>query len=178
MKGYSLGELLVVLALVSIIGSSALVYSSSWRQNTCYRQAAREIVGTLRLARSVAINRFREVEVDFDLDTNRYRMRIGDLPSGSNSWREIQGWSSLPSQVRLASTKNCSQFGDGDTSTPHYDTIQFNPDGTAGISGAMMGYYLCVLSGANQPQYAGAVISPTTGRAVVRRWDANKQAWR
>lgn len=177
MKGTSLGEVVVAVLIMSALFSMATPQLIDWRQSASYRQAAREIVSALRLARSHAINRTREVEIDFDLDTNRYRMRVGNLAYGSSDWQEVQGWSPLPTKVRLGTTKSCGKIGDGDVLTPHIDTIQFNPNGTCGASGNMAGYYICVMSRNLEPRFAGAILSTTTGRATVRSWDAEKGEW-
>lgn len=178
MRGFSVGELLVVMSIMAVLGSLTLPALLDLRQNCHYRKAAREIVGAMRLARSHAISRCREVEVEFDLDANRYRMLVGNLPYGSSQWQEMTGWSLLPRQVMLGTTKSCSKLGDGDVATPHMDTIQFNPNGTCGASGNMAGYYICVMSRSLEPQFAGAILSTSTGRATVRRWDSDRGEWR
>lgn len=176
-RGLTLVEVLVVLGLFCACALFAAPNFSRWYQDASCRQAAREIVSALRFARSQAISKTREVEVDFDLDANRYRMWVGNMPYGSSLWDELQPWSSLPQGVVLGVTKSCGKVGDGDVSTPHIDTIQFNPNGTCGASGSMMGYYLCVMTPEMKPRFAGAVLSTTTGRAIVRTWDAERGEW-
>lgn len=178
MRGYTLMELLVVMVVVGVVLACSLPSLLDWRESARYRQAAREIVNALRLARSHAVTRSREVEVDFDLDDNRYRLRVGDLPYGSSNWRILSDWAALPPNVALAATKTCDKVGDGDATTLHYDTIQFNPNGSCGASGSMAAYYICILNSAKDPCFAGAILSTSTGRAVVRRWDTSSGEWR
>jgi len=176
-SGLTLVELIVVLGFLVLVTGLALPDMVSWRSNAAYRSAAREIVGALRLARSHAIARTREVEVDFNLDTQCYRLRVGNQAYASSSWSEMTPWTALPAHVRLAVTKDCDKLGDGDVTTPHVDTIQFNPNGTCGALGSMSGNYVCVLSQDLKPQFAGAVLSYSTGRAVVKTWDDVNGEW-
>jgi len=176
-RGYSLLELLVALGVGAVVCCMSLPVMSEWQRNANYRRGAREIVSALRLARSHAVTRTREVVVDFDLDVNRYRLRVGDLAYGSGQWDELTGWSPLPENVLLAATKGCTKRGDGDPSTSHIDSIQFNPNGTCGASGELSGYYICVLDDTFVPRFAGAILSTSTGRAVVRQWNATRHEW-
>ena len=82
MRGYTFKELVIVMGIVSMVMTVSLPSLIDWRQNGYYRKTARDIVSALRLARSSAIARTKEVEVDFDLDSNRYRMRVGDQSYG------------------------------------------------------------------------------------------------
>jgi len=176
--GFTLVELIAVLGCVVLLLGLALPGMNAWRSEAAYRSAARQIVSAMRLARSHAISKTREVEIDFDLDTQCYRLRVGSQAYASNDWTELTPWTGLPEQVRLATTKDCDKLGDGDTSTPDIDTIQFNPNGTCGVFGTMSGNYICVLSPDLKPKYAGAVLSYTTGRVVVKTWDDTAHEWR
>lgn len=175
--GLSLVELIVVLVIILVVGGLSLPSFVSWRSHAAYRSVAREIVSAMRLARSHAIARSREVEVDFDLEGNGYRLRVGNRADGSDTWVELMPWKHFPDQVRLAVTKDCDKRGDGDLSTPDIDTIQFNPNGTCGALGSMAGNYVCVMTTELQPRYAGAILSYSTGRAVVKTWNAARDAW-
>jgi len=176
-SGLTLFELITVLGVVLILAGLALPSLVAWRSNAAYRSAARQIVGAMRLARSHAITRTREVELDFDLDTQCYRLRVGNQAYASTAWSEMTPWIMLPRQVLLATTKDCDKRGDGDVTTPDIDTIQFNPNGTCGVFGSMAGNYVCVLSQDMRPKFAGAILSYTTGRAVVKTWDASRAEW-
>ena len=77
-RGITLIELVVVLSVMLVLFGLALPTLYEWRASAGYRSAARMIVNALRLARDHAISRSREVEVDFDLERNSYRMRSGN----------------------------------------------------------------------------------------------------
>ena len=158
--GFTLLELITVLGVMVILLGLALPSMSSWRKESAYRSAARQIVSAMRLARSHAISRTREVELDFDLDTQCYRMRLGNQAYASDTWTELTSWRGLPEQIRLATTKDCDKLG------------------TCGVFGTMSGNYICVLSPDLKPKYAGAVLSYTTGRALVKTWDETARVWR
>ena len=176
-RGVTLIELVTVLSIMLVLFGLALPTLYEWRASAGYRSAARMIVNALRLARDHAISRSREVEVDFDLERNCYRMRSGNQSYASDSWEELTAWTELPRGIALAATKDCDKRGDNDLATLDVATFQFNPNGTCGTLGNMRANYICVMTEDLKPRYAGAVLSYSTGRAVVKTWNSQHDDW-
>ncbi len=64
-KGFSLIEMMVVIAVISILAGIAIPNAISWRSNSQIGAAAREIMTDLQRARMEAIKRNRNVEAIF-----------------------------------------------------------------------------------------------------------------
>lgn len=71
-RGFTLLELVVIVALMVVMASLAIPATSSWRQNAQYRQAAREAVSILRRARSIAVRQNQNTTVTVDLSNREY----------------------------------------------------------------------------------------------------------
>lgn len=169
-SGFTLLELLTVLAITAVLFAMASSPIYTWVQNARYRKAARDVASVLRMARAKAISLNQECTVVFDLDGRRYRMLLGDAASGT----AITSWTSYPKQVDMGFGGDCSiVVGDG---TPDRDNLlNFNPDGTAG------GYpsrYVCILKAATSlPAFKAGLYSTTTGRIVIQRWSPEDSGW-
>jgi type IV fimbrial biogenesis protein FimT len=64
-SGFSLVELMVVIALLGIIATYAISSYQAWIQNTRIRTAAESIQGGIQLARAEAVSRNASVQFDF-----------------------------------------------------------------------------------------------------------------
>lgn len=85
-RGFTLVELLVVLAIAGLMLAVAPPLISSVMPGVELKAAARRTAGALRLAREVAIASGRDIAWVIDIDSNRYRIdgdhRGGSLPAG------------------------------------------------------------------------------------------------
>ena len=85
-RGFTLVELLVVLAIAGLMLAVAPPLISSVMPGVELKAAARRTAGALRLAREVAIASGRDIAWVTDIDSNRYRIdgdhRGGSLPAG------------------------------------------------------------------------------------------------
>jgi Tfp pilus assembly protein FimT len=116
-QGFTVLELLIILALMGVISAMSLPAFAQWRQNVRYKDATRNIVYMLREARSRAISINREHRVELDPVNGRYRMTQGDSAQDSTNWDTVvQDW--IPLQAEVAIESNVS-------------SIHFNPNGTA-----------------------------------------------
>jgi general secretion pathway protein H len=118
--GFTLLEMIVVLAIAGLMIGLAVGTGSPISAATRVSIAAREISGALRAARLQAITADRPVAVTFDLTDHRYRIGAGD-------WRSI----SSEIAVRLLTTRDevvRSAGGGGDRIGGR---VRFNPDGSS-----------------------------------------------
>lgn len=151
-KGFSLVELIVVVALIGIITAIATPSFMDWRRNVEYRAAARDIVSMMREAKARAISTNREHRVEFVVANRQYRMTQGNRAAGSSNFNTIiRDWVSLPEGVNMniAFTGGASNVG-------------FNPHGGSGAGN------VTILDSGASTRYT-ITITATTGRVRVTR---------
>jgi len=164
-QGFTVIELLICLAIISIMAGMALPSLQNFIRSSAEKDAAYNILAALRLARNEAIVRNLEYQVAFDLDHKRMWLERGNLPDNSTSWSVVRTFESVHPSVDLATKYDCSHTGgDGTLSADNY--IQFNPNGTCGSSGFANSRYICVLKGGTI-QYRTGVPSSSTGRSCI-----------
>lgn len=118
-RGFTLTEVLVVIAMMAVLTAIALPPFFTWRQNFLYKQGANEISNTLKWAKSRAINTNLQHRVGLVAASRSYQVARGDSAYRSSTW-ETAGLAngSLKQNVFLnlsgAATMN----------------IEFNPNGT------------------------------------------------
>ena len=130
-KGVSVLELILVLAIISLLAGIAAPSFTGWRESLNTRGSARNISMQLRDARSKAIAQNIQYGLEVDTANRRYRLRQGNL--GYNStWTnvaltpQVRDWISLPDGISL-STANL---------TPGLAGIAFHPNGTSTMGAA------------------------------------------
>jgi len=114
-KGFTLVELVVVKALIALVVLVGPPFLSTDHDSIGLEAAARKVAGDLRLARSEAIARDREIGVALDLGKRRYA--IGG-----------EGWQTLSSGIALA-------VDAAPSGTEREDGIRFFPDGSSSGDG-------------------------------------------
>lgn len=98
--GFTLMELIVVIALIAVVSVMTLPPLLQWREGLQYREASKGLVAALRTARSTAITTNRQVELEFL--GNSYRTRAGNRAVASSVWANST-WVTLPGTVGLNS---------------------------------------------------------------------------
>lgn len=114
MRGFTLVELLVVLALMGLALTVASPLIANALPGTEMRASARDVATGLRYARSLAISTNTDVTFDVDVETRRFAVSRGRRTGSFPKDAEI-----------ILTTARSELFGDGAGS------IRFFPDGTS-----------------------------------------------
>ena len=152
--GFTLVEVLVVLAVMAIMTVIAMPSLISFRKNAEFGEAARGIASALREARSRAVSRNLEYRVFFNVANSRYILQQGNSSNGSSVWTPVYtSWVTFPPEVTMAAPGSCEN-------TTTNRSIQFNPNGTANQ------VYICVMDGTKKKFRIGVNFA-TTGRVLI-----------
>lgn|GEM_PF-1423256 len=133
-NGFSLIEVITVVAILGIAMAFAIPNISSWMASAEYRDAAQDLMQSLRRARSRAVAKNLEQQVRVDIANNRFILLEGDSSSNSTVWTPnpaVAGnWTNLLASVALRAKSDCS-----DTNNINFT---FSPNGTAEIQPAVV----------------------------------------
>lgn len=148
-KGFTLLELMMVIAIFGILAAIALPGYVEWSRNARFREAAQLAVATLRQAKGEAININQRVTVVFTLDesagNNNNSVRIGTNPP-----------TLFTSGIEVKRGADCD-IAAGTVS------ITFNPNGSSGTG------YICICDGATK-KYRVGIGTAATGRVVTTKY--------
>ncbi|CAG0941385.1 hypothetical protein ANRL1_00525 [Anaerolineae bacterium] len=125
--GFTLIEVMVVVAIMGILIAVALPPFVNWRNNLGYRQTARGMTAMLREAKSLAITRNVQQRVVFKPNSSSYTLLRGDRAYNT----QASGW--MPVQAQKSPANTAIRSGIDGTSRANV-SVQFNPNGTAIIS--------------------------------------------
>jgi prepilin-type N-terminal cleavage/methylation domain-containing protein len=132
--GFTMVELIIVIAIAAILMTLSLPYYVDWRKNINYRETARSIVSMLREARSNAIAKGLQHQVVVNPTNKSYQLQSYNIASSSfNSTSQIVN---APTDVTIKSSITGTTIADMTTTNMN---IIFNSNGTATI-GAAIGY--------------------------------------
>jgi general secretion pathway protein H len=157
--GFTLIELIFVIALIGIMAALALPSFKDWYQNATYKEAARDIASTLRDARARAIGQNVQHRVEFAIAGKSYQMIRGNRAFGSDNWTDVvQGPVDLAGKgISLKSGTDCNN----DTDV----IVTFNPNGTSTSN------YVCIMTDQSPPvrKFRVGVGESTTGRVIIEK---------
>ena len=132
LSGFTLTELMIVMAIMAILGAIATPTILSQLPDYRLKGTARTISSTLQYAKMSAASTGKEYRVQFLLDASpqRYQLQQGNLFSGSDSWTDVRVFQKIPNQVLI---DHGTDYKGSHTSGK--STIAFNPTGTASSGG-------------------------------------------
>jgi len=114
-SGFSLVELMIVIAIIGILSSIAIPAWNRYRQNADLKTAARAIAGDFFNMKQRAVGEQTRYRITFDLANHRYQLIRGSIGND------------------VVQTRNLSEFGAGITltgTTFANDTVNFFTRGT------------------------------------------------
>ena len=116
-KGFTAIEMIIVLAIISVLSAMALPSYLQWRRSIEARETARDFMNMLRQAKSEALKLNLEQEVQFNSALRRYGKRQGNQAYSSTSWSAMTAanWVIIKPEVTFTPSVN----------------IQFYPNGTS-----------------------------------------------
>lgn len=177
-EGFTLLELMVAVAVLSLLTALTTPYFLDWRRSARHKAAARAVASVLREARSRAVTNNVEYEVEFDLNRARYCLKEGNRAEGSTVWSAASEWVDFPAGVFIGSGEDCANLPDPANTVKKANIIQFNPNGTGGSKGTANSHYICILDNGYEKIFRAGIWSSTTGRVVIHRWNAADHEWR
>ncbi len=175
-EGYSLIEMLLVLAVAATMGIVAATTFASMAPYFRLKDAATQIRGDLRWGRTLAVARNVEHRLVFDAGGDVYWIDRGNKAAKSDVWTPEEGNRRFPRGVDLSDVTFYTQ-GLG------ADIIKFNPNGTVeGVSGSA---YLknaeeCTCSSSSPPtkdcrdHCLRVRVIGATGQVHVQAWDGKQ----
>ncbi len=124
--GFTMVELLIVVAMLGIIAAIAAVSIRGMRPSLDAKQTATALVNLLWQARSDAVAGNFQYKIEFNVPNNQYRMQRGSQAynTPNTGWTTVSGydWTTLSSGITMTSG-NCASTNSVD--------VQFNANGTA-----------------------------------------------
>jgi prepilin-type N-terminal cleavage/methylation domain-containing protein len=97
-SGYSLAEMLTVVAIIGVLSLVFIPNFMEFRQNNKMKTSMRNLTSDLRTTRQLAITQGKQAAITFDTGANKrtYNIYLGDKSFGSSLWTPITGTGSNP----------------------------------------------------------------------------------
>lgn len=116
-RGFTLTELMVVVAIMGSLAAVATPSVSRWLTSIRLESATRDIASTLQLARVKAITQNTSIRIHFDTTAHTYQMQQRHA-AAPTTWNNVDKAKTLPVGIRFVSvTGNPVTFQSGRGST-------------------------------------------------------------
>ncbi|BCA80226.1 GspH/FimT family pseudopilin [Desulfuromonas sp. AOP6] len=186
--GFTLTELIVVIAMISVLMTIATPYYLDWLRNAKYREGAQAVTALLREARSRAIAEHREYRVVFNAAPDSpqapstMQLQGGNLSYNSSSWPIMETPVTLSENLDIRYRSSCA-FNDDDQSVLFLPSGGASASSVVSTSGSDLGG-ICIIDGDSsittlndRKKLLIEMVSPTTGAFKVRKWNASSTSF-
>lgn len=168
-KGFTLIELMIVVAIIAVIAAIAAPNILGWFPHQRIKAASRELWVNMQNTRMGAVKDNKEWAIEFDVANNLYKVWDGGADgswstAGDNVIHETITLDYYKSGVSYGHSASAAAIGAGFDNDVTFtsDVLVFNPRGHAKTSG------YCYLTNKDGESYA--VGARTSGSIVIRRW--------
>lgn len=181
-SGFTLIELVIVIAVIGVLSTIAIPNFMSWRTNMYVKAAARDLYSSMQNARMIAIKTNSTIAIIFDTINSRYY--LCDDPGADTVWNGTNdnigtGDNNIIRTYDLTSYKSGVHYGHGNISGNSVGGGAFPADGISypnsflsinsqGVSNNLSGYVYVTNRDGNRAYAVGTL---TSGVVKLLKWD-------